>query len=175
MTNLIRPLLAGFETAHFNVGLQLGDLENADAVRRARGDSGSSISWIMGHLFDYRCAALKGCGVAQANPYAETFSFQKPASDGKDYPDISNLRDEWNETHAKLCETLPSLDDEQLLAPSTLPNPHGDQALLDALSFCMWHEAYHVGVIGLLRVQWGRRRTHVLVMEAMGILPGGAQ
>ena len=60
MTNLIRPLLAGFETAHFNVGLQLGDLENADAVRRARGDSGSSISWIMGHLLDYRCAAPQG-------------------------------------------------------------------------------------------------------------------
>ncbi len=56
-----------------------------------------------------------------------------------------------------------------------LPNPHGDQTLLDALSFCMWHEAYHVGVIGLLRVEWGRRQTHVLVMEAMGILPGGAQ
>ncbi len=168
MTDLIRPLLAGFETAHFSVDLQLSDLKNADAVRRARGDSGASISWVVGHILSFRYAVLRECGVEQADPYEEKFSFQSPATDGNDYPDIAKLRKDWNDVHTKLRDTLSSLTEERLLGKSDLPSPHGEQTLLDALSFFTWHEAYHVGVIGLLRVQWGYRHTHEMAMEAMG-------
>lgn len=88
MNDLVRPVLAGLDNAHFVLGLQLRGLGNADAVRRARGDAGSSISWIVGHLLSSRCAALQACGVDHPNPYEETFSFQSPATDGSDYPDI---------------------------------------------------------------------------------------
>ncbi len=169
MTDLANSLLAGFRTTHFNVGVQLGDLENADAVRRTRGDSGSSISWIVGHLLSARCQAIKACGIDHPDPYEEKFSFQSPAADGSDYQDIAELREVWNDTHEKLCEAISQLTAEQLLGESSLPSPHGDNSLLGALSFTAWHEAYHSGVIGLLRVQWGLRHTHVVAMEAMGM------
>lgn len=121
MNDLARPLVAGFETAHFNLGLQLGDLKSADAVRRARGDSGSSISWIVGHLLSFRCMALAGCGVEQHDPWAEKFSFQSPATDGSDYPDIASLHMDWNDIQVKLRAALSGLGREQLLAETELP------------------------------------------------------
>ena len=56
----------------------------------------------------------------------------------------------------------------QLLAETELPGPHGQKNLLGGLSFLVWHEAYHIGIIGMLRVQWGHEHTHVLAMKAMG-------
>ncbi len=171
MTDLASPLLASFGTGHFNLGLQLGDLSNDDAIRRARDDSGSSISWIVGHLLDFRCSALAACGVEQDNPYREKFAFNVSATDGSDYPDIATLLQEWNDIHAKLTGAIAGLSEEQLLAKSGLPGPHGEQSLLEALSFFTFHEAYHIGAIGVLRVQWGYRHTHERAMEAMNMAP----
>lgn len=167
-THLARPLLAAFETANFSIGLQLGDLSNADAVRRARGDEGSSITWIVGHVLGYRCMTLRALGVDQDNPYEKPFSANAPATDGAGYPDIAALRAAWSDIHAKLARAVGGLTDDQLLGPSTLPIPLGDPTLLGGLSFIQWHEAYHIGVIGMLRVQWGYRHTHELALEAMG-------
>ncbi len=168
MTNIARPLLAGFETAHFSIGLQLSDLRNTDALRRARGEEGSSISWGLGHILSFRSAGLRACGVDHDNPYGDLFSFESPATDGAGYPDIAELRDAWNETHTKLAGAVAGLSEAQLLAEADLPIPLGDPSLLGGLSFIQWHEAYHIGVIGLLRVQWGYRPTHELALEAMG-------
>lgn len=167
MTSLSRPILAGLDLANFNLSLQLGDLSNADAVRRARGDSGSSISWIVGHLLSLRCTALGACGVERENPYEEHFSFHSPATDGSGYPDIASLRDDWRAIHDQLRSAVVALGEDDLLRPSTLPSAAEDGDLLSGLSFIQWHEAYHVGVIGLLRVQWGYRHTHELALETM--------
>lgn len=69
MSDLTTPLLAGFQLADFNLNVQLSDLSNGDAVRRARVDTGSSISWIVGPLLSFRCWALHACGVEHPNPY----------------------------------------------------------------------------------------------------------
>ncbi len=163
MTNLTRPLLAGFGNAHFIMGLHLGDLKNADAVRRARNGDGASISWIVGHLLNYRCAVLRAIGVEHPNPYQEKFSFQSPATDGGDYPDIAELLADWNALHGKLNNALGDLTEDRLLGETDLHG--GDGSLLGALTFHMWHEAYHIGIMGLLRVEWGYRHTHEMVMD----------
>ena len=63
MTPSAATLITQFETANFNLKLQLGDLTNDDARRRARGTEGASISWIVGHLLAFRVYALhlKSC------------------------------------------------------------------------------------------------------------------
>jgi hypothetical protein len=165
MTQLIRPVLAGLGNSRFAVDLQLSDMKNEDAVKRARGDAGSSIAWILGHLLSYRCGILKACGIDQPNPYEKFYAAANPASDGSDYPDIAELRKEWNEIHAKLTDALSQLDEDKLLGDYDMPI--GDGSFLGALSFFTWHEAYHIGVIGMLRVAMGYRHTHELAMEAM--------
>ncbi|MEM7357260.1 MAG: DinB family protein, partial [Acidobacteriota bacterium] len=167
MSDLYRPFLAGLETSNFVIGVQLGDLKNEDAQRRARGDAGASISWIIGHLLSYRCMVLQACGVDQPNPYEETFSYEAPATGGENYPDIAELRAAWSEIHDKVREMLSGLSDEQILAQSELPSPTGGGTLLDGLSFLVWHESYHIGTIGMLRVQFGYQHTHERAMAAM--------
>ncbi len=167
MDALARPVLAAFENANFVMSLQLGDLKNDDAIRRARDGAGASISWIVGHLLSFRCQALQGCGVERDDPYAEKFSFQAPASDGSDYPDIVRLRQDWIDLHTELTTTLSGLSADQLLAEAPTSTPMEDPSVLGVLSFYAWHEAYHVGGIGMLRAEWGFRRTHELVLESM--------
>lgn len=169
MTDLARPVLTGLEVADFNVRLQAGDLDDATARRRARGEAGASISWILGHLLCQRCYLLAACGEETENPYESRFSFRAPATDGADYPPIADLRSDWIDLHGRLVHRVRGLSVEALLAESTLPNPTGDASLLSALAFFVWHEAYHVGTIGLLRVQWGLRHTHELALEASGL------
>ena len=169
MTDLIRPILKGLESAHGLLGLQLSDLKNEDAVRQARGDTGCSISWIVGHLLSFRCSALTACGADHPNPYQEKFSFRTPASDGSDYPQIGELHRAWDEVHGKLIRALSELTEEQLRAGTDIFGPQVDQSLLEALDFFPGHEAYHLGAVGLLRVQWGYRPTQELAMEAKGI------
>lgn len=167
MTALARPIIASFQTANDTLSLQLSDLSNQDAVRRARGDSGASISWIIGHLLDFRCAVLAACGVDCPNPYSEKFSFQSPATDGRDYPDIRELWSQWRGIHEKLLGVLSGLTEEQLNGETALPSTDPTRSLLGALGFYAWHEAYHVGAVGTLRVAWGYRHTHELAMERM--------
>lgn len=167
MIDLARPILGAYENGHFVLGCQLNDLTNEDALRRTRNGAGSSITWIVGHLLSYRCQALVACGLEQADPYAEKFSFQTPASDGGDYPELIQLKKEWVELHGKLTSTLDQLTAEQLLADSPQAMPGDDPSLLGVLAFYAWHEAYHMGAIGILRAEWGLRRTHELVMDSM--------
>ena len=169
MIDLVRPYVAGFENANFIVGLQLSGLSNEDAIRRARGDEGASISWIVGHLLSYRCGAVRALGLAQEDPYTERFSVMTPASDGRDYPDIADLHQQWNEIHDALNGALQVVQEPALHATSSAPGPGGEQTVMDDLSFRLWHEAYHLGAIGMLRVQWGQRHTHEMAMEAYGL------
>ena len=167
MDTLARPVLAAYENADFVMSLQLGDLKNEDAIRRTRNGTGSSISWIVGHLLSFRCQALQSCGVERDDPYAEQFSFQAPASDGSDYPDLTQLKKDWVALHSELTTAVSGLSAEQLLADASSSTPMEDPSVLGVLSFYAWHEAYHVGGIGMLRAEWGYRRTHELVMESM--------
>lgn len=159
--------LAQFGTSNFVVTLQLSGLSNNDAVRRAREGEGSSISWIIGHLLAYRIYAVQACGEEMANPFHDLFGSTAPASDGTDYPDIAELLQHWAEVDERLTSAVSRLTAEQLSAEPAPPNAMQNETLFDALAFTAWHEAYHVGGIGMLRVQWGERHTHELAMEAM--------
>ena len=71
------------------------------------------------------------------------------------------------ELYSELTTAVSGLSAEQLLADASSSTPMEDPSVLGVLSFYAWHEAYHVGGIGMLRAEWGYRRTHELVMESM--------
>jgi hypothetical protein len=167
VSDLANQLAASFDSGSSMFLLQTGDIKQADAVRRARGNEGASIAWIGGHLLSFRGYALAGCGARGDDPWAAMFSMQTPATDGADHPTPSAMRDAWVEVHDRLRRAVLGLSDEQLNAAS--PMFGGSQSLLDVLRFCASHEAYHLGALGLLRVLWGYRHTHVLAMEAKGM------
>jgi uncharacterized damage-inducible protein DinB len=58
-----------------------------------------------------------------------------------------------------------ALSDDRLTAPSPISLPHGEQTLLDALRFVVWHETLHLGQLSMLRSHHGLTPLVTLVME----------
>lgn len=166
MGNLAKPIAESLKFTDFIMNLVTGDLKNEDAVRRARGAEGASIAWIVGHLCYGRYILLNLLGAEEENPYADVFG-RAGASDGSDYPDISELRRSWNETAEKVRGAMESATDEQLMShPATPDSPHGEKVLLDTIVFWMWHESYHMGQLGTIRTQLGYPSTSELAVGA---------
>lgn len=163
----VHPHAQAFRMSHFALGLQLSDVDEDTARVRARGGTGASISWIVGHLLGSRCTVLRLCGVEVPNPWEERFSMATPATDGSDYPTLAELRSAWEETHERLQEALDGMDGADLEKDGGFPTPLGDSRVASALTFFAFHESYHLGAIGNLRVEVGLRHTHEKALEAM--------
>lgn len=166
MGTLATPIAASLGTTDFIVELVTSDLDDDTARRRARGDEGPSIAWVVGHMLHYRHAIMKLLGHERDNPFASTFG-DDGASAGDDYPDVSSLRESWRETAKAVHEVLGNATDKQIMAPlGGADSPHGEKKVLDTLVFYMWHEAYHMGQLGTLRTQLGLTPTAELAIAA---------
>jgi hypothetical protein len=95
--------------------------------------------------------------------------FADSATDGCDYPAIDQLQTAWAEFSARLVPAINALSDEGLSAPSPIALPHGEQALLDALRFIVWHETLHLGQVSMLRSHHGLTPLVTLVRDRAAV------
>ncbi len=166
MAAMKTPIAESLKFTDFIMELVTSDLTGELTTRRARGDDGASIAWVIGHLAHHRHAMLKLLGHELENTFAEQFA-TSAASDGSDYPELANLKDGWAEVSARLKAVMDDVTDDQLMSATADPNsPHGEKRVLDTLVFLMWHEAYHMGQLGTLRTQFGLTPTATLAVEA---------
>ena len=91
--------------------------------------------------------------------------FVDAATDGRDYPAVDQLRTAWATSSTRLVQAVSTLSDEGLSAPSPIARPHGEQTLLDALRFLVWHETLHLGQVSMLRSHQGLTPLVTLVRE----------
>ncbi len=162
---MIQPVLESLRFSNFIFGLVTGDLNNKDAMQRSRGEEGASISWTIGHLLHYRCQVLNLLGKKKESEFKAKFS-DMGATNGDDYPDILDFDLKWQELHAEIEEHLPKVSDAQLTEQiENEESPHNEKAVLDVLVFLMWHESYHLGVLGAIRKQLGLTATADLAMS----------
>ena len=165
MGSMAKALLEQFRFTHFIMGRVASDLRNEDAFTRTRDGRGASISWVIGHLCSYRYKVMNLLGAGVIDPF-EKFSTEA-ASDGATYPDIGQLLSSWNETHEATEGVLEDVTDEQLLA--AMPGdggPHQEKKVLDTIVFFAWHEAYHMGTIGMMRLEQGYKATAAMATES---------
>ena len=160
-----RSLIDIYQLDSLSLSLGLADLKNEHAVHRMRSGEGSSISFITGHLLASRHAVLGYLGQGDENPWHELFGGLAPSRDGSEYPDVSELKAAWDETAQKLMPALEGLSEEAGLAalPADSGIPVADQTVRGAVGFFAFHEAYHVGQVGLLRTELGYSSIQVLV------------
>jgi len=78
---------------------------------------------------------------------------------------MPELRKAWQEFSARLVGAMNGLSAAELAAPSAMQLPHGEQTLLDALRFVVWHEGLHLGQIAMLRSHHGLTPLIALVQE----------
>ena len=167
MTPMIKPAMGSFRYSNFIMNLVLGDIKNMDAIRRSRNGEGASISWITGHLLDYRHQVMNLFGANKEREYRIMFN-AKGASDGSDYPDISELLTKWNLVHVELEGEMEKVTDKQLNA--RIENGlslHHEKTILDTLIFYMWHESYHIGALGMIRRMMGYPAIADLALDAV--------
>lgn len=134
-----------------------------DRARWQLRNGGPSIAWIVGHMLHHRnqIAAAIGC----SGPAVDVVRFADAATDGRAYPAVDRLRTAWADFSARLVPAVNALSDEQLSAPSPIALPHGEQTLLDALRFVVWHETLHLGQVSMLRSHHGLTPLVTLVRE----------
>ena len=161
MDALIRPIIALHGVSNSILATGIGDLTDHDAKTRSRGGAGPSIAWTIGHLCHYKVKVLELLGQPRENAFAAQFE-HTPATDGSDYPSLANLAASFSALNADVCTALAASVD-RLDAPMPDAGPHDEKRVLDTVLFLTWHEAYHIGAIGAIRREQGRKAIAELV------------
>ena len=167
MSDLIKPVIDQFKFNSMILGLATGDLQNEHAGHRLKNGTGSSITYLMGHLLSSRYGILKMLGAGDDNPYAEGFGQNAEPRAGSEYPDVSEFNEAWTGLADSFHSTLENASDEQLLEAPPSGFPTEDQTLRGAINFLCWHESYHVGQIGTIRTELGYESIQHQVHAAM--------
>ena len=166
--SLSAPIAASFRFTNPMVQLALGSVTAEQALKRSRNGEGPSIAWHVGHLLHYRCLALNALGFAKDSLYKERFSDQG-ASDGEGYPSVGELQQQWNAMAEEIDAASSGATDEALNGPTSFPGPHGEQKVLEAMTFFNWHEAYHMGGLSAVLKDLGLPGVSDLVMARMSV------
>lgn len=163
MDPLVRPIIALYGLSNGILRAGIGDLSDENAKTRSRGGTGPSISWTIGHLCHHKIKVLELLGQSGENRFASTF--EQAATDGAGYPPLADLAASFSALNTELCTALASSAD-RLEAAMPGAGPHGEKRVLDTVLFFAWHEAYHIGAIGTIRREQGRRAIAELVRGA---------
>ena len=155
MDTLIRPIITLHGVTNGVLATSISDLTDQSAKARSRSGAGPSIAWTIGHLCHYKIKMLGLLGLQRENPFAARFD-DRPASDGADYPSLPDLAASFSALNDDLCAALASSGD-RLDAPMPGKGPHDEKRIVDTILFLTWHEAYHIGVIGAIRRDQGRK------------------
>ena len=164
MDTLVRPIIALHAISNSVLATGIGDLTDHEAKARSRGGTGTSIAWTIGHLCHYKIKVLELLGHPRDNAFAARFE-HTAASEGSDYPPLADLAASFAALNRDLCTALASSAD-RLEAPMPGAGLHGEKRILDTVLFLAWHEAYHIGAIGAIRREQGRKAIADLVKES---------
>ena len=165
MGNLGQPIISTLKFSDFIMSLATSDVQDEVGRERARTTEGPSIAWILGHLIHHRCEMLGLLGQEHSDRFASLFA-SKGASDGRDYPEMSELRAAWTDLSSRVVAALEAASDRELESRPGGESPHAEKTVLEALAFLSWHEPYHLGQLGTLRAQLGLTPIATLAVEA---------
>jgi hypothetical protein len=121
------------------------------------------VLWTLGHIAhtnDWIATKLDGQPMYVPDTYGKLFDNKStPVPDPNAYPDISELRGQFDATFDRLVAAANALDDTQAAAPV---ESGGGFILdkLDGLYKAAWHESWHLGQIADLRRALGLPRVH---------------
>jgi uncharacterized damage-inducible protein DinB len=144
--------ILGLNSALFRRALKGMDQESAE---RRPNEHTNSLAFVACHALDARFYLMRMCGHDMTNPWRELFDAAHDVSDMKEVPPVYELLTVWEEVHEATLEHLQEMSDSELDADSSERFPTEDGSLLGGIAFLAFHEAYHVGQMGLLRKYLG--------------------
>lgn len=140
-----------------NAALFRRALEGVDQAtgERRPNDHTNSLAFIACHALDARFYLMKLAGHERTNPWQALFDSAKDIKTMKEYPPLYELEAEWDELHQATVEHLTAMTSEELEAECSAQFPTKDRSILGGIAFLAFHEAYHVGQMGLVRKYFG--------------------
>jgi len=138
-----------------------------DIARRQLRDGGPSVAWNIGHMLHHRNRIA--AAIACRGPAFDLTRYANSATDGRDYPTLREFQTTWDEFSARLATAVDTLSEEDLAASSPIELPHGEQTLLDAFRFVVWHETLHLGQVSMLRSHHGLTPLATLILERAAV------
>ena len=133
-------------------------LEGADraVLLRRPGGAGNPMLWIAGHATRVRAQFVGAIGEPHPLEWGDQFNRGGSSADDSKWPDASEVLAAWQRIAASLQSGLAGLSEDDLLATTAAPSLDG--TLLGAVSLIAFHDAYHVGQLGMLRANAGLSR-----------------
>lgn len=118
-------------------------------------EAGNCINWVAGHLvlaYDRFLGALGSTPAldgAEGAPYGRG---SEPLTDPAQAKDFGELRAAFETAHGRMMELVEQLDEERLAEPAPYsPGSSPEETVGSLLTLLAFHQAYHVGQLGLLR------------------------
>ena len=128
----------------------VGDFTEADW--RYTDAVGHNARWIVGHLAGYRNQVASLIGLEpRATPWAAAFARGTSAADLPEDVDPGVLVASFHAAQAAVAGGWEAVTEADLAKPFGRTLPDGSDTVGDAIRFFAWHEAYHLGQLGLLR------------------------
>lgn len=132
----------------------LEGVDQASGERRPN-DRTNSLAFIACHALDARFYLMRLAGHERTNPWQSLFDAATDISTMKEFPPLYEVMAEWDELHEATLECLGEMTPAELDAESQGRFPTDDRSILGGITFLAFHEAYHVGQMGLVRKYFG--------------------
>ena len=133
-------------------------LEGADrdALLRRPGGAGNPMLWIAGHATRVRSQFVRSLGYEHMLEWADEFNRGGSSADDSRWPEVAVIIEAWTSIAVEFQTHLAALSEDELLG--TTDSPSLDGTLLGGVSLLAFHDAYHVGQLGMLRANAGLSR-----------------
>ncbi|MCP5052911.1 MAG: DinB family protein [bacterium] len=151
MSNLLRPIADIVNFNAENVGLALENLTQEQALERVLGGTPISMTYVVGHLLEYRYKMAQMMGLDESFPWEGLFKTQKDPAGEAEYPGIEELRNDWGRLASVLKARFESITDEEVMVDSPARFPNQEGSVRGAVGFLTWHDSYHTGHVGSIR------------------------
>ena len=155
----IQPLISQFELAQWALETNLEGLTNEDSLRPPQ-PGGNTLNFVLGHVMGARDGILKALGRRPvwddetANRYLQ--DGEALVASGKAVP-LGRLLSDLERAHHEVVAALKDVSADVLAAKAPFsPSGNPQETIGSLLASFAFHEAYHVGQLGLLRRLCGK-------------------
>ncbi len=152
-------LLTQFDLHHRLYNNVLDGFTDEETNRRLDNNSMMNhVKYLAGHLLNSQYGLASVAELSMSPKWNTLFAVmgRSEARDDIDYPDINEIKTEWNNIYKPIRHGLEKLSSEKL---DEMPLPPFDQVATtkaELWAFINHHMAYHIGQIGILRSGFGK-------------------
>jgi uncharacterized damage-inducible protein DinB len=152
-------LLTQFDLHHRLYNKVLDGFSEEETNQRLNGNTDvNHVKYLAGHLLNSQYGLAVTAGIDLEVKWNDLFAVmgQSEAKDNFSYPNIEEIKNEWNQLNSPLRKALEKLSPEMLNNTPPAPFDQVATSVGELCAFINHHMAYHIGQIGILRRGFGK-------------------